>query len=1316
LPNCLKCKRKVTKSHLTCNECGKACHQKEDCSGLSTRDARENAKKKNDYTCHFCVTLNRPADLPPATSDNILHKSEPKSAALKRPLRILQWNAEGLNPKITELKCFMQDYKIDLALIQETKLMPKSATPIIKGFATVRGDRKGAEFPGGGLIIYVKEDIVFKSNGHCQRDAVELLSISVKTSNKKWLTINNIYIPPNGTYDLSWIPVKDGTVFAGDFNGHTQIWDEQQPSDSRGSDILDWVLNNDLKCLNDGSHTRVNRGTGGLSTPDITFTTPGLNLKSKWSVVEETDIDSDHLPIVTEIRNSEVQTISTTPFRARWKSKNVDWAAFRQAVEDAINTAREFKSLSEQVAVFNDILIEAGNKFVGKTKPARTKFAMNPKVKALVKKRNRLRKEVATRRKEWLDAAEEARLARKEAKQEAWTEFVESLEVDDDPSKVWRMIKSLDGAPTSSAPNEALSHNGKTMTTNKAKADTFAKHYAQVSTLTFSKEERNENRATKKKLYAEGPDIQCKPFTRQELKAAIRKMKRKGAPGGDNIPPSFLKELGPKAITWLLTICNLSFLHADIPQVWRHGVIIPLLKRAKPASEVESYRPISLTSCVVKLLERMLGARLYAMAETQGWLNNQQAGFRKGRSCEDQVVKLIQNISDGAQQKPAKRTVMALLDYSKAYDRTWRERLLSKLHDYGTPRQMTRWIAAFLRTRTAEVVINGTKSKRVRLKQGLPQGSVLSPLLFILFINDITKDIPADVESPLFADDASLCAMHENLDVAQDRLQVAVSAVEQWSLDNKLDLNVKKSCTFHFSNHSGEARWRPNIHLLGKRMNYGEGDKGKNPKFLGVTLDRTLSFNDHVTDVCFRVTSRCKMLFCLASRNWGWRKRNLRSIYITMQRSILDYAAAGWQPWLTKTQFDRLEVAQNTCLRAITGQYQNTSVEILRLEANIPSYRTHSNRLIATAYEKGMRLPEDHPRRSALQNSVKHRLRVRSSFREMASQIVGKTSLADSQREPINITFPDISEDAEPNWIVHTNEDIKDNIQKIGDRIDSIQSEVTVYTDGSCTGGVTNGGAAAVITDGPFINPNCIAIVEKKGNTHTCSYEEERIAMLLGIDWLINHPRYKRVAFCTDSLSLLQAMQSRHPDTAEIRDKLQGVCEHADLLFVPGHRDIPGNELADKHAKNAATMQGRRSNSVPMRTARTIIRKEINDGPIKHRLASKFYAKVKQDLDDAQSTTRKKAVLLAQVRSGHHKELAYYDNIIDPTESDACRSCTSGEVDDTEHWFTRCEQTAAARQRIFGKVDIDMVELALSPARTIELAESTLVNRAAMQG
>ena len=145
---------------------------------------------------------------------------------------------------------------------------------------------------------------------------------------------------------------------------------------------------------------------------------------------------------------------------------------------------------------------------------------------------------------------------------------------------------------------------------NKTKADLFAKHYARVSSLSFNKNERTEIRETKKKIYSNGPEEESPPFTIRELNTAIKKMKRKGAPGADNIPPSFLKEMGPKACSELLAICNKSFAEADIPQMWRHGIIIPLLKHGKPASELESYRPICLTSCIVKLLERMISNRL----------------------------------------------------------------------------------------------------------------------------------------------------------------------------------------------------------------------------------------------------------------------------------------------------------------------------------------------------------------------------------------------------------------------------------------------------------------------------------------------------------------------------------------------------------------------------------------------------------------------------------------------------------------------------------------------------------------------------------
>ena len=308
-----------------------------------------------------------------------------------------------------------------------------------------------------------------------------------------------------------------------------------------------------------------------------------------------------------------------------------------------------------------------------------------------------------------------------------------------------------------------------------------------------------------------------------ELKAAIRRLKRRGAPGADDIPPAFLKELGPRALTELLEIFNASFYHSNIPQLWRHAIIIPLLKAGKAAREIESFRPISLTSCVVKVLERLIADRLYNMAENRDWIVKQQAGFRKARSCEDQVTKLIQSISDGFQHKKPQRTVMALLDYSKAYDRTWRERLLLKLSKLGAPQQMIRWISAFLTTRTAEVNINNTLSKPVRMKQVLPQGSVLSPLLFLLYINDIGTDVPKEVEHLLFADDASLAATVNDINAANDKLQVAVSAVQQWRALNKLDLNLKKSCTFFFTTDPHQAKWRPDIKLFGEQIKFGDG-------------------------------------------------------------------------------------------------------------------------------------------------------------------------------------------------------------------------------------------------------------------------------------------------------------------------------------------------------------------------------------------------------------------------------------------------------------------------------------------------------------
>ena len=785
-------------------------------------------------------------------------------------------------------------------------------------------------------------------------------------------------------------------------------------------------------------------------------------------------------------------------------------------------------------------------------------------------------------------------------------------------------------------------------------------------------------------------------------------MKRKGAPGLDDIPPAFLMELGPKARQVLLSLYNESFATADLPQAWRHAVIIPLLKAGKPASELGSFRPISLTSCMVKLLERLINNRLYFLAESGGWLDKNQAGFRKGRCCEDQVIKLIQHVSDGFQEKTPLRTVMAQFDYSRAYDRTWREKLLLKLSDLGAPSQIIRWISAFLRTRTAQVMINGTLGKRVRVKQGLPQGSVLSPLLFLIFINDITKELPDGVECCLFADDAAVYCSDVSLAKAEELLQVAVTAIEKWSVENKLDLNLSKSCVFFFSSFTGDAKYRPDITLMGQRMKFGDGDDEKNPKLLGLTLDRQLSFQDHVTDVCARVEKRCKLLACLASRAWGWRKHTLRRVFTATQRSIMDYAAAAWQPWCTKAQMDRLEVAQNKCLRLISGQYRNSHIDALRLATGIPSYATHSEQLIATAYEKGMRLPEDHPRRIALDKNVRHRHRLRSSFRERGKALTQRISVANIERRPSPILIHKPWTDCSKNWRVTTNESIRHDISAVKNAITQLNSEVVVYTDGSCSGGTSDGGAAAVATIGDVENPTCIEVRQAKGNAHTSSYGEEERALDLGISWL-QESAYSKVAFCTDSLSLLKAMDSLNPETHNIRRRLEDTKADIDLMYVPGHKDIPGNECADKYAKEAAKFTGPYAESdVSLKAARSAIRREIVDPPSDHPLISRAYADYSEDIDKEKIKSRKDGSLIDQLRSGHHKSLGYYQNFVDREVSATCQRCKTNQVDTVEHWISECDQTLAARQSLFGYTDVGVREMGSAPDLVVKLARKTL--------
>ena len=854
-------------------------------------------------------------------------------------------------------------------------------------------------------------------------------------------------------------------------------------------------------------------------------------------------------------------------------------------------------------------------------------------------------------------------------------------------------------------------HEGKKICSPKGKADVFSKHYANISKLNFSRKDRELNRLLKQRLSAlknpEGP-----AFTIGELKKAIRKMKGKGAAGPDDIPPSFLKNLGDGALDILLQIFNLSLSSGVCPQIWRNAIIIPLLKAGKQASQLESFRPISLTSCVVKLLERMIGERLYHFAESQGWFSSLQAGFRRGRSCEDQILKITQAIEDGFHNNrngKGKHSVLVLLDFSKAYDTVWRQKLLLSMLDTGVPPIYIKWLYSFLRNRQARVRYDGTMGRSRQMHQGLPQGSVLAPILFVFYINNLAELLPEYNFNALFADDVSILASDTKKETAVAMAQSAVDIVVSWSEEWKLNLNAQKSevSFFSLSRNKTETRFQPKITIDGKQLKYNP-----TPRLLGVYLDRELSFYKHVDVVVERVKSKLRMLAAVSNADWGWKKYDLKKIYTAHVRSIFDYAGCAWQPWLKQSHITRLERAQRRALRIITRQPKTSPTDCMRLEMDLPSIQSTIKSACMKAREKALRLPQDHPRRECLDQPANIRLERRANCRtsgiKMEEQLPAEAS---NRKQLLHYEVPPWKQDIGQTKIQPELPGITgkfDDPDKILNtalaQINSYRADYVIYTDGSAEGGMYEGGAAAVVTKGQSEEPERIDTVVKKGSFFTCSYGEEWLALELALNWIETKCDGPTV-IVTDSQSLCLAILGIGYELEILRFRLRSVEYPLTIQWVPGHCGIPGNEMADVAAKEASKMEGEYAPTT-LGSVCCRIRALNKDPPSSHRTTREVYSEIKKEREQ-QIETRSDQSLLARVRTGRTSLFLAVKNEIDRNEDPMCPLCRDA-PHTLEHWMTQCAGTLAKRRELFGEDYNKLEALSKYPTEAVSLARSTL--------
>ena len=548
----------------------------------------------------------------------------------------------------------------------------------------------------------------------------------------------------------------------------------------------------------------------------------------------------------------------------------------------------------------------------------------------------------------------------KSAKQEAWKNNCKKLDLNyREGHKTWRLLNNLEGKSMKTNP-QPLIQDGKEIVCDKRKAEEFNKYFANVN-----KQERRDTldshlwRAAKKNNPAPRHKHMAfeTPFNLAELNTALKRLKNNKVPGSDNIKNELLKNLGGKGKLVLLSLINRTWREGYLPSSWRTAIICPILKKDKPSGLPQSYRPISLTSCMSKVAERMINNRLYCWLENKQLLTDTQAGFRRGCRAEDQLFRLVQSTLQGF--KEGKHTFGVFVDLQQAYDKVWRKGLLVKMLRMGIHGCMFNWIQAFLSNRTIATRYNGATSSKRTLEEGLPQGSSLSCTLFLIYINDLAEQL--NISKAMFADDLVIWTTDKYPIIAKAKLKRNLLTLQTYCRLWKLKINNKKTVYSIFTLSHKMARKTLELKIDGEKL-----EKEDNSVYLGVKLDCRMTLTEHLENTKRKAVKRLNIIKRLATTNWGAKKQILRQLYMGYVRAVMDYNLP-LQTIASKGAVLSLDKVQNQALRLICGAIRTTPTAACEIDANIkPRDLTRKRSLIETV-ERFRRQEPDHPNRKLIE-------------------------------------------------------------------------------------------------------------------------------------------------------------------------------------------------------------------------------------------------------------------------------------------------------------------------------------------------------------
>uniref|UniRef100_A0A2A4IUM2 Reverse transcriptase domain-containing protein n=1 Tax=Heliothis virescens TaxID=7102 RepID=A0A2A4IUM2_HELVI len=838
-------------------------------------------------------------------------------------LRIATWNANGLTERRQELEVFLKTERIDVALISETRFSDKTYFQL-KNYTIHTTNHPSGNTHGGAAVI-IKENIKHYVLNEYKTEKIQATSVRVQNKHGE-TTLSAIYCPPRhiistDDFKMFFSTLDNRFVCGGDWNAKHCYWGSRLTL-PRGRQLYKTVTDLDLSCMSHGEPTYW--PTDRNKKPDLLDFFILKNIpRTHLSIETCTDLSSDHTPVILNVS----ARVILTEIPTRIYNRSTNWDKYGQYITNNLNLNISLKTpdeVEETVEYLNRLIHNAAHDSTVKNKRYTQPLHQYPKF---------LRDKIATRRnlrKVWHNtgypsdktafnnASQELKHLIKAMNDEHLQSYLRELKPNSDSNySLWKATSKIK-KPTAPVPPIKMP-TGKWARSDSEKASVYAEHLRTVFEPFPSQNAEHDQEVTK---YLHSPLQMCLPLKStcpREIISEIKNLKDKKAPGYDEIDATLLKQLPKKGIMLVVILFNACLRLQYYPSQWKIAQVVMVPKAGKPPHEADSYRPISLLPVIGKLFEKIILNRI--KPHLQDILPEHQFGFREKHGTIEQVHRLVEVINNTFENKQYCSTIF--LDIGQAFDKVWHDGLKYKIKKM-LPHCFYGIMNSYVTKRSFEVRYKSETSKMYAINSGVPQGSILGPILYLIF----TADLPTNdkVVTATYADDTAIMSVNENAQTASQNLQEHLNNVEKWFNKWRIKANQNKSKHITFTLRRQTC---PPITLHNETI-----PQADDAKYLGMHLDRRLTWQKHIWTKRKQLDTKVRQLYWLIGPKSQLSSLSKMTIYKTVLKPIWTY---GIQLWGTasNSNIDILERFQSKTLRTMFNIPYNIRNKYIHMDLNI---------------------------------------------------------------------------------------------------------------------------------------------------------------------------------------------------------------------------------------------------------------------------------------------------------------------------------------------------------------------------------------------